>query len=106
MTGMNNPKFALLIAEPHTNNRAFLASEAWGNFVMNLPRTIPPTERTERIAENVWLISLESELTVLSKLIDMLRNFSIPIRVLFFEDAPDWIRNPPTATPAAATTPS
>jgi hypothetical protein len=50
------------------------------------------------VAENVWLIHLQSELTVLSKLIGTLSDYSIPIRVLFFEDAPDWIKYPPDAT--------
>jgi hypothetical protein len=97
LAGMNNAKYALLIAQPHKEDKWFYVSDSWKNFLTNLQQNIPPAGKTERIAENVWLIHLESELPVLSTLIDTLRSYTIPIRLLFLEDAPDWIKYPPDA---------
>jgi len=97
MAGMNNAKFALLIAQPHKDDKWFVVSDSWKTFLTNLPQNIPPIVKTERIAENVWLIHLESELTVLSKLIDTLQSYAIPIRILFLEDVQGWIKYPPDA---------
>jgi hypothetical protein len=83
--------------KPHKDDVAFDASGAWKNFLLNYRQSIPPIEKTEPIAENVWLIHLESELLVISKLIGTLQNFSIPIRVLFLEGAQDLIKYPPAA---------
>jgi hypothetical protein len=97
LADMNNSKFALLVAETHRKDASREWSEPWKNLRLNWPRALPPAEEKYRLTENVWLLHLDSGLPVLAELIKTMKDYSIPIRVLFFEDAPDWIKHPPDA---------
>jgi hypothetical protein len=59
------------------------------------------SRKTERITENIWLIPIDSELLVLAALVQALKDFDVPMRVLFLEEAPDWIKYPPDAKSTA-----
>lgn len=97
LTGMNNAKFALLIAETHRKDASRAPSESWKNLQLNWRSALPKDEETHRLTENVWLIQLNNGLLVLAGLVQAMKDYSIPFRVLFFEDAPDWIKYPPAA---------
>ena len=100
IAGMNNAKFALVIAETHKETATFAVSESWRNFLQNIQRNVPTVKTSERIAENVWLIHLYSELPILTKLIGSLSDFSIKLHILFLNEPPSWITYPPDAKQA------
>jgi hypothetical protein len=91
------PKTALVIAETHRNKTDYAASAEWQNLLLNIQRNLPPAGKTERITENVWMIPIDTELHFLATLIQCMKSFGIPIRVLFFDETPAWVKNPPSA---------
>jgi len=94
---MNNAKFSLLIAETHRPDATRALSNAWQNLQLNWKSALPKDEEKSRLTENVWLIQLDNGLPVLAGLVQAMKDYSIPVRVLFFEDEPTWIKYPPDA---------
>jgi hypothetical protein len=85
----------LVIAEPHQNRTDYVASAALQNLQLNLQRSLPPAGKTERLAENVWQIPLDSDMHFFASLIQCMNSFDIPVRVLFSDEAPAWAQHPP-----------
>jgi hypothetical protein len=99
LMGMTSGKFALVIA---TNagppNQAF-QDHSYNAFLRNMRTPTPPLEGVETLAENVWQIDIDSGLNSLARIIQEAKTWSIPLRVLFFETAPDWSKCPPSVPP-------
>jgi hypothetical protein len=97
MSTKTHHQMALVIAEPHKNEPVLAVSREWTSFLLNTSQNLPPDEKIERIAANCWLIPLDSGLHYFSALIQLLKRFEVPVRVLFLDDAPSWSRHPPSA---------
>jgi hypothetical protein len=94
---MKQPKFVLVIAQMHQKHPECAVSSDWKQFQLNRRQFLAPVVKTEQIAENIWQIPLDSDLLFFASLIQQMRDFHIPIRVLFFEDKPEWKDSPPSA---------
>jgi hypothetical protein len=113
LVGMNanlvtDAKFAFVIAE-RKEYKVGGGNEhirQWTDFLGNVKMYSTPPEGTQKIHENVWLIPLSSGLPFLSQLIDWGGSSGVSIRILFLEEAPNWIKYPPDAKPADETKPS
>ena len=90
-------KLAFVIAaypkEPTLNGRE--SRENWLDFVGNLQRHGRPPAGMQTLHDNVWLIPLANGLPFLNELIQLGHSYSVPINILFLEDAPTWITYPP-----------
>jgi len=89
-----NAKFALLIAETHRIDANRATSGAWQNLALNWRSALPPDEEKYRLTENVWLIHLDSGLLVLAGLVRGMKDYSVPVRVLFLDEPPIWSQWP------------
>jgi hypothetical protein len=98
---MDNAHYALLIAETHRKNATRVTSDSWKTLALNWQQALSPTEEKYRLTENVWLICLDDGLPVLADLVQAMKQFGVPLRVLFLEEVPAWIQYPPDAPPAA-----
>ena len=98
---MNNAKFALVIAERPKSSERPDEGRFYHSFLNNIRLHTPPLKGIESLSENVWQIDLRSGLDTLSKIIHEANGWQVSIRVLFFEDAPDWIKHPPDSAPKA-----
>ena len=98
---MNNAKFALVIAETHRKDATRALSDSWQRLALNWRTSLPHDEETHRLTENVWLIPLDNGLPVLAGLVQAIKDYSVPIHVLFLEDAQGWIKYPPDAKTTA-----
>jgi hypothetical protein len=89
-----NAAYALVIAEPPKIGWAHEPERKWKEFLHNLRQRGPQPKETQTIHENVWLIPLQTELPYLMNLFDHAKDYSIRLRILFLDDAPDWIMYP------------
>jgi hypothetical protein len=94
---MSNAKFALLVAETQRKDATRATSDSWKNLRLNWRHALPPDEEKYRLTENVWLIQLDNGLPALAGLVQGMKDYSVPIHVLFLEDAQGWIKYPPDA---------
>lgn len=100
---VTDAKFALVIAErlkyrPSTGNDHL---KNWSNFEGNIKQNVLQPEGTQTIHDNIWLIPLSNGLPFLAELLRWGGSYSIPIRILFLAEAPEWIKYPPDAKPAS-----
>jgi hypothetical protein len=70
---------------------------SWQDFVTNIRNNTSPPSKTITIHENVWLIPLANGLPFLGDLVRRAESCQIPMRVLFLEEEPTWIKYPPDA---------
>jgi hypothetical protein len=99
------PKFAIVICEPSkTNGHADM--QKWKQFLVNIPQGLQQNANIERIHENVWLIHLNTDLLPLFEIVQLYQASSMPVRVLFLEESPTWLKYPPDAKPADESKPS
>ena len=94
---MNNAKLVLIVASKIRADESFDEGNAWHNFLRNIRTHMPPLEGVESLAENVWQIDLTNGLKGLSEILREAIAWKVPIRVLFFEEAPVWLKYPPDA---------
>jgi hypothetical protein len=94
---LNTAKFALVIAEYSKNIHDAPDTLKWQEFLGTATLPFPTTEHSARIHENIWLIPLHSEMPFLSALFLRAHEKGIPLRVLFLDEPPDWIKYPPDA---------
>lgn len=93
------PQFALVIAaQPEYSARIPEPERKWREFLGNLERNGRITERIKTIHENVWLIPLHSDMPFLMRLFDWGNGMGIPLRILFLDDEPKWIKYPASET--------
>jgi len=103
MNLVTDAKFAFVVAEKQKYTPATGADyeKNWLNFVGNIRQNTRQPEGTQTIHDNIWLIELSNGLPFLAELIRWADSYSVPIRILFLEEAPTWIKYPPDAKPSA-----
>jgi len=104
MNVSQNAKFAIVIANAPKYATVGVERQTWNSFLESLPQIETPIPGVERPTENLWQIDLQNGLLGLSKIIAESANHQIPIRLLFLDDAPDWILFPPPAEKAFGAT--
>jgi hypothetical protein len=102
LIGMNNAKFALAVATKLSNQTEHIEFYSYNKFLEAIRHKIPPLAGTEAISENVWQIHLENGLFSLAEILNEAKGWRIPVRVLFFEYEPDWIKHPPVVAQNAS----
>ena len=94
---MNNAKFALIVAEkirlPPYEHIEFAS---YHKFLEEVRYHTPPLLGVEPLSENVWQIRLTDGLYALSEILREAKTRQIPVRVLFFENEPQWLNQPPS----------
>ncbi len=98
MNPIPNVKFAFVIAEAPKYPSATEPERTWQSFLTNVRNIQAPHEKTTTIHDNVWLIPLSTEMTFLTTLFGLANDWNIPLRILFLNDEPDWIRYPKPAS--------
>lgn len=95
---VTDAKLALVVAEqqPRKDAKGARVEANWQEFLTNVKGRCTPPEKTTKIHENVWLIPLATGLPFLAELIQWGNAYSVPIRILFLAESPDWIEYPPT----------
>jgi hypothetical protein len=90
-----NVKHVLVIAStpPKTPENPGVI-EKWNNFLGILEYNEMPPANTLRIHNNIWVLPIDTGLPFLGSLLKYAAEAEIPLRVVFLEDIPDWIKNP------------
>ena len=94
----NNANFALIIAESQDDNDEFADDTVLQRFLETAKKKLTPFQDIVRIHPNIWQIPLSSGLPAIAALIQCAAGDHIPLRLLFLEELPAWIRLPPPAT--------
>jgi hypothetical protein len=99
MIPTKNAKFAILIAEiPRQEKRENLApgvpADTWSAFLNKAPNSSSPAKGIEVIHNNIWQLNLETGMRTLCEIYILADNLGIPMRVLFLEEAPAWLKYP------------
>jgi len=94
-----NAKFALVIAEARKNDDQESDAASWSAFVAKVPKLARPSQETQRIHDNVWLIPMDTGIPFLVRLFDLSNGANIHLRILFLDAEPDWIQYPPDIKP-------
>ncbi len=92
---MKNAKIALVIAEPIKSKAGYADQDTWRSFLASIQKNVKQIEGIDCFHENVWQIPLDNGLPFLVELLRWAGGIGIQIRVLFLEEAPDWIKYPP-----------
>jgi len=100
LEGMNdfstNAKLALVIVEPAKCDASNMEPQReWKEFLYKIQERTTPTKTTTKIHENIWLIPLSDGLPFLMDLFLIAKSFHIPLRILFLDSEPDWLKYPP-----------
>jgi hypothetical protein len=95
-----NPHVLIVVEKPTDKN-----SIDWANFCKNISTSISEHNKPdERLAENIWLIPLNTGLPFLGQLASAAQP-KLPCKFLHFVDLPEWIcleyNTPTPALPAA-----
>ena len=98
MNEQNDEKVALLIIE---SPKASASDRNWATTAANLQSKAQQAKDIQEIAENVWQIPLHSGLLILSQMIELAHKGDLKVRVLFFEEPPNWSVYPPAEKPNA-----
>lgn len=85
-----NAKFVLVIAD-YPEKLGDIASSKWEIFLTTANKNKSTDVETRKILKNVWQIDLKTEMNVLIYVMNLAKMNSIPLRILFLDDAPDWI---------------
>jgi hypothetical protein len=94
-------KFALVIGERPTTNTSDVPVPRWSKFLSDIQKNIQPCAEIQKIHENVWLIPLGIGIPFLGQLIEWAGSYQIPLRILFLDAEPDWIKYPPDSPKTA-----
>jgi hypothetical protein len=93
---MKNAKFALVIAKPLKTEQGRPLVDMWRDFLVNTGAR-GPGEQTPLPPEKVWELSLPDSLPLLGMLLYQ-GDPQASVRVLFLEEAPQWLEWPPPPT--------
>jgi hypothetical protein len=97
---MDSAKFALIVvdipnpAKYHPSSSAGANINTWQRFQSSTPRRSDTTKGIEMLAENVWLLRLDTGMIALSSIFAAADEGGIAIRVLFLGDTPKWLEYP------------
>ena|SRR5579871_2939714 len=87
---MHNPHYALIVLQiPEESDLA--ATGRWQSLVSNGGLPKPKTQGSEQLGQAVWLLHIDQSMQAFGSLMAGAEKWGVPYRVLFFEDAPDWI---------------
>jgi hypothetical protein len=90
-----NVKYVLVIAStPVKTPENPGVIEKWNNFLGILEFNEMPPPNTLRIHNNIWVIPIGTGFPFLGSLMKYAADAEIPIRLVFLEEIPDWIKNP------------
>ncbi len=67
------------------------SEEKWLGFLTSCGNKSETNEKAQRLSENCWLIPLQSNLSILGTLLAEAKRFQLGCRVLFFEEAPQFV---------------
>ena len=102
MAGMKtetHEKYALcIIPVPNPDLPGSVTKDTLNSFWQNVQTPELKKGGTLQLTENVWQIPLGSKLTSLGTLTHAAGVSGMPIRVLFLEETPNWIKSPQDAT--------
>ena len=88
-------KHALVIAELPQSKTRDEGQTIWLGFLEYVRRIGEHPKETIQLAENVWQIPLDNGLIFLGKMLELAETNQIPMRVLFLDELPAWIKHPP-----------
>jgi len=95
MIPTENVKYALVIGEKPPYDAVTNPQERkWDDFLSSVLPKLPTNGKTQKIHDNIWLIPLDTEMRFLCVLFEWANNFQIPLRILFLDEPPDWIKYP------------
>jgi hypothetical protein len=95
MNPSQNAKYALVMAENKEPIVATNQNGEWIRFLSTIANKRESDQPLERIHGSVWLIPLSTGMPFLAVLFSEARAGSIPLRILFLDEKPDWIKYPP-----------
>jgi hypothetical protein len=101
MIPTGNSRFALVIAERPPSDMNDVPISRWDRFLDDIQKNIKPCRGMQKIHENVWLLPLETGIPFLGRLMEWADGYHIPLRILFLDEEPDWIKIPPDPAPPA-----
>jgi hypothetical protein len=93
-------KFAFVVAERPKHDPAQPINDVgmnWTDFLVNVQNIAKPPEGMQKIHDNIWLIPLANGLPFLAGLIQWGGAYRVQIRILFLDEAPNWLQYPPPA---------
>ena len=100
MTFGQNAAYAFVIAEPPPRGAVAVPMKAWQEFLLNVRSFEMPEQKIQKIHDNIWLIPLETDLLFFAKLSEFAAVKEVPLRILFLQEAPQWLRFPSTESKA------
>jgi hypothetical protein len=91
----------LIVVEKPDSKTDRDANVVWISFQRPLQGLEDRYKNMKTLAENVFLIPLQSDLPALGEILDSANDARIKYQILFFEKAPDWVYSqpPPETTP-------
>ncbi len=66
----------------------------WQEFLGDIESAKPEPTNTEMLADNCWLIPLDSGASFMAVVVAMATGCELGHRILFFERAPQWVQLP------------
>jgi hypothetical protein len=80
--------YALVAVQDPEPNQDRDADQRWMTFLGASASTLKKAKASEILAQNLWLLDLNSDMQILSLLISQAERHGFPCRTLFFEQKP------------------
>ena len=80
--------YALIVAQYPTSNPTITEDLQWQTFVAASANLLKKTKSAEVLAQNVWLLDLQSDMPTFSLLIEQAVTDGFPCRTLFLDHKP------------------
>jgi hypothetical protein len=80
--------FALVAVQDPEQDAAHEANQRWMSFLAASANTLKKAKASETLAQNLWLLDLNSDMHILSLLVDQSARHNFPCRTLFFDQKP------------------
>lgn len=80
--------YALIAVEDPPPNKDHDADARWLRFLHASASTLEKARASEILAQNLWLLDLQSDMQILSSLISQAERHQFPCRTLFFDEKP------------------
>ena len=88
--------YALVVFEKPSKRSAQIQG-GWPAFVDAIANAEQPIEKKHQLAEDSWLIPLQSATDTFAYIVSAARNFQIPHKVLYFSESPvEFSYQPPS----------
>ena len=83
------PSILLVVDSPQTSRK--VSNDKWSRFYSNVKDTLDSLPTRNRLSENVWLFSLNSQLYHFSKVSGLAQHFGLEHRSLILQDESSWV---------------